>query len=295
MAFFVVTALSPSSFNLIADIIYAVLDPRSVWTMTTEVPITLPEPIPSGPGDDTVVATVDEQLDRAGGRRAQPGPDRPPAVLPPQGGDDLADRAHFGSSCWPSRASAWGPIPGWWKWDYNDLVRRPTADDGPTMSLRPTWLGAGSGPAAPPVRARQRDRQGHVRDDHARRADHARRDPRARHARRRSASWSARSPATTAGGSTRPDALHRRDHRDPPARHRRVAGFALGQRPCGRSALALASCGPGWPGSCAPSSSPCASGVRRRRAWRRRASNGGSSSSTSCRTPSARSSSASRC
>ncbi|MEM8618825.1 MAG: ABC transporter permease [Actinomycetota bacterium] len=34
----------------------------------------------------------------------------------------------------------WGPIPGWWKWSHTDLVPQ-TPDDGPTMSLRPTWLG----------------------------------------------------------------------------------------------------------------------------------------------------------
>ena len=33
-----------------------------------------------------------------------------------------------------------GPIPGWWKWEHTDVV--PTvADDGPTASLLPTWLG----------------------------------------------------------------------------------------------------------------------------------------------------------
>jgi ABC-type dipeptide/oligopeptide/nickel transport system permease subunit len=35
----------------------------------------------------------------------------------------------------------WGPIPGWWKWDYNELVPRVEGDGGPTLSLRPTWLG----------------------------------------------------------------------------------------------------------------------------------------------------------
>ncbi|MEP1123005.1 MAG: ABC transporter permease [Ilumatobacter sp.] len=38
----------------------------------------------------------------------------------------------------------WGPIPGWWKYSYDDLVPRTGDDGGPTMSLRPTWLG-GSG------------------------------------------------------------------------------------------------------------------------------------------------------
>ena len=33
-----------------------------------------------------------------------------------------------------------GPIPGWWKWSHTDVVP-VTPDDGPTMSLRPTWLG----------------------------------------------------------------------------------------------------------------------------------------------------------
>jgi ABC-type dipeptide/oligopeptide/nickel transport system permease subunit len=34
----------------------------------------------------------------------------------------------------------WGPIPGWWKYDYNTVVP-PTEDDGPTMSLLPGFLG----------------------------------------------------------------------------------------------------------------------------------------------------------
>ena len=35
----------------------------------------------------------------------------------------------------------WGPIPGWWKWSYTDLVPSQSGDGAPTMSLRPTWLG----------------------------------------------------------------------------------------------------------------------------------------------------------
>jgi ABC-type dipeptide/oligopeptide/nickel transport system permease subunit len=35
----------------------------------------------------------------------------------------------------------WGPIPGWWKWEYNELVPRVEGDGGPTLSFRPTWLG----------------------------------------------------------------------------------------------------------------------------------------------------------
>ena len=34
----------------------------------------------------------------------------------------------------------WGPIPGWWQWDYNEVVP-PAADERPTMSLRPEFLG----------------------------------------------------------------------------------------------------------------------------------------------------------
>jgi ABC-type dipeptide/oligopeptide/nickel transport system permease subunit len=34
-----------------------------------------------------------------------------------------------------------GPIPGWWKWDYTDLVPSTTGTGEPTLSLRPTWLG----------------------------------------------------------------------------------------------------------------------------------------------------------
>jgi len=35
----------------------------------------------------------------------------------------------------------WGPIPGWWKYSHTDLVPSQAGVDGPTMSLRPTWLG----------------------------------------------------------------------------------------------------------------------------------------------------------
>lgn len=38
----------------------------------------------------------------------------------------------------------WGPIPGWWKYQYDELVPKVSGDGGPTMSLRPSWLG-GSG------------------------------------------------------------------------------------------------------------------------------------------------------
>jgi peptide/nickel transport system permease protein len=34
----------------------------------------------------------------------------------------------------------WGPIPGWWKYDYKELIPNQ-AEDGPTLSLRPSWLG----------------------------------------------------------------------------------------------------------------------------------------------------------
>jgi len=38
----------------------------------------------------------------------------------------------------------WGPIPGWWKFDPNQIVPLSDGDGGPTLSLRPGWLG-GSG------------------------------------------------------------------------------------------------------------------------------------------------------
>jgi len=38
----------------------------------------------------------------------------------------------------------WGPIPGWWKYSYNELVPQTTDEGRPTLSLRPTFLG-GSG------------------------------------------------------------------------------------------------------------------------------------------------------
>jgi ABC-type dipeptide/oligopeptide/nickel transport system permease subunit len=34
----------------------------------------------------------------------------------------------------------WGPIPNWWKYGYDEVVP-PVEDDGPTMSLLPSWLG----------------------------------------------------------------------------------------------------------------------------------------------------------
>jgi ABC-type dipeptide/oligopeptide/nickel transport system permease subunit len=34
-----------------------------------------------------------------------------------------------------------GPIPGWWKWEYTDLVPSTSGTGEPTLSLRPTWLG----------------------------------------------------------------------------------------------------------------------------------------------------------
>ncbi len=34
----------------------------------------------------------------------------------------------------------WGPIPGWWKYDYTELIPNQAAD-APTLSLRPSWLG----------------------------------------------------------------------------------------------------------------------------------------------------------
>jgi ABC-type dipeptide/oligopeptide/nickel transport system permease subunit len=34
----------------------------------------------------------------------------------------------------------WGPIPGWWKYSYKELIP-DQPNDRPTMSLRPTWLG----------------------------------------------------------------------------------------------------------------------------------------------------------
>jgi ABC-type dipeptide/oligopeptide/nickel transport system permease subunit len=35
----------------------------------------------------------------------------------------------------------WGPIPGWWKWKYDELVPRVEGDGSPTLSFRPSWLG----------------------------------------------------------------------------------------------------------------------------------------------------------
>jgi ABC-type dipeptide/oligopeptide/nickel transport system permease subunit len=34
----------------------------------------------------------------------------------------------------------WGPFPGWWKFDYTSVLPEQ-ADQSPTLSIRPTWLG----------------------------------------------------------------------------------------------------------------------------------------------------------
>ena len=34
-----------------------------------------------------------------------------------------------------------GPIPGWWKWDYTDIVPSQQGEGTPTLSVRPSWLG----------------------------------------------------------------------------------------------------------------------------------------------------------
>ncbi len=39
-----------------------------------------------------------------------------------------------------STSIGWGPIPGWWKFDYTSVLPEQ-ADQSPTMSIRPTWLG----------------------------------------------------------------------------------------------------------------------------------------------------------
>lgn len=35
----------------------------------------------------------------------------------------------------------WGPIPGWWKYGYNELIPKVPGDGGPTLSFRPKFLG----------------------------------------------------------------------------------------------------------------------------------------------------------
>jgi len=35
----------------------------------------------------------------------------------------------------------WGPIPSWWKYGYKELLPSDSGSGGPTMSLRPKWLG----------------------------------------------------------------------------------------------------------------------------------------------------------
>ncbi|MFV0307996.1 MAG: ABC transporter permease [Desertimonas sp.] len=34
----------------------------------------------------------------------------------------------------------WGPVPSWWQWGYAETIPQ-VANDEPTLSLRPTWLG----------------------------------------------------------------------------------------------------------------------------------------------------------
>ena len=92
----------------------------------------IPEPQldPTHAPGDVAGRAVDEQLleqkEVAGLSQM---PDRPPAVLPPQGRDGLAGRARRASSLLAVTSIGVGPIPGWWKYDYTDVVP-PNPDDG---------------------------------------------------------------------------------------------------------------------------------------------------------------------
>jgi len=46
----------------------------------------------------------------------------------------------FGVVVLAATSIGWGPIPGWWRWDYTTLVP-PTDIQKPTLSIRPSWLG----------------------------------------------------------------------------------------------------------------------------------------------------------
>ena len=149
--------------------------------------------------------------------------------------------------------------------------RKRQADDvAPSDVAR--WGGHRSGRA--PVRARQRARQGHVRDDDARRADQPGRHPRAGHRRdddRRRHRVAVR--LLRQDDRRRADALHRRDHRRPAARdHRRrrlrprVVGHVAGGP--GARPVHLDGTGPAGAGRVPR---PARAGVRRRRACRQRA------------------------
>ena len=296
MAFFVVIAIFAVVANLLADLVYAVLDPR---IRITEL----------RPHDDADPGTArpDARARRGarrrrraepraeGGRRAQPGPDRPPPVPPPQGGDGLADRADPDRRCWRRRASAGGRSPGWWKYDYNTVVP-PNPDQTPD-----DVAAARRGSAA---RASQFG-------DHPFGLDNEKaRDMFAltmrgvqqtlvvifvlavarRHDRR-----GARRPRRLlrAVGRLGADALHRRHPRHPAPAHRRRRRRSASAPPASGASRSCSGCSVDrvWPGSCGPSSWPCASGSSSTPPGSPARPTGGSSSSTSCPTPSARSSS----
>ena len=232
------------------------------------------------------------ERDRAPGRRrAVPGADRPPPVLPAQG---RARRPGRPGRDDPAGGDVRGRRPDPRLVDVDRLrdrqpdvePRRGSDDDAvPAGVRRPPVRSGRAGPRhLRPRHARRADlAHGHVRDRHRRR-----RDRRPRRCRRRLL------PRRSGHG---PDAVHRpRDHRADD-RHRRRDRQALGpdQRRRSSPSRSGSSCGPRCPGWCAASSSPCGSGSSStRRAWPVPAARG-SSSSTSCPTRSARSSSAPRC
>ena len=208
MAFFVVTGVFAVVFNLLADIIYAVLDPR-IRLGGTDADLSVPRP--RGRCRTTTLAGAARST-RGGSSRitTPPAPveadpiERPTSTSRPSSRRRSPASARARSSAAASSATrgrwsslaflllivvlaatsiGWGPIPGWWKYSYTDLVPSvPDGADGPTLSLRPTWLGgAGIQLGEHPFGLDNERGQGHVRDDDARRADQPRRHHRARH------------------------------------------------------------------------------------------------------------------
>ena len=128
MAFFVVGAVIAVLANLLADIAYAALDPRIRLDLMTIS-------IPSDPHRDRHAAAGARREDvarAAGGRRSLPGPDRPQALLPAQGRDDLARRADPRPAAGHHQHRL-GPDPGLVEVELLGRWSAPPGDPGATL------------------------------------------------------------------------------------------------------------------------------------------------------------------
>ena len=92
MAFFLVVATIAVIFNIIADLLYAVLDPQNQGGTHDDHSRTS-RTCNTRPARPSVDRIGRGHAGAEGDRRALPGADRPAPVLPAQGRDDLADRA----------------------------------------------------------------------------------------------------------------------------------------------------------------------------------------------------------